>query len=146
VRGDEPTEPERERMADARPILLFDGVCNVCNATVQFVLAHEKSPELRFASLQSAVGAQLVAERGLPGDISTVVLVEGDRVSLRSSAAVRLMRRLKAPWSWLALLWLVPRPLRDLGYDLFARVRYRLFGKRDSCMVPTPELRERFLG
>lgn len=133
-------------MSEPGPILLFDGVCNVCNATVQFVVEHEKAPHIRFASLQSEVGARLVAERGLPNDVSTVVLVEGDRVYTRSAAAVALLGHLKAPWSWLAVLWLVPRPLRDLGYDIFARLRYRLFGKRDRCMVPTPELRARFLG
>lgn len=133
-------------MSDPRPILLFDGVCNVCNATVQFVVEHEREPTIRFASLQSEAGSRLVAERGLPNDVSTVVLVDGDRVYTRSAAAVAVLRHLKAPWRWLAVLWIVPRPLRDLGYDVFARLRYRLFGKREQCMVPTPELRARFLG
>jgi predicted DCC family thiol-disulfide oxidoreductase YuxK len=132
-------------MTEPGPLLLFDGVCNVSNAVVQFVLAHERAPLMRFASLQSELGQRIVRERGLPGDISTVVLVEGDQVSTRSSAAVRVLLHLRAPWRFLALVWIVPKPLRDLGYDLFARVRYRIFGKRESCAVPTPELRARFL-
>ena len=133
-------------MSDHQPILLFDGVCNVCNASVQFIVAHERSPVMQFASLQSELGRRMVRERGLSGDIDTVVLVEGDRVRTRSSAAVGVLEHLGGAWRVLAaLLWLVPRPLRNVGYDVFAHFRYRLFGKRDACMVPTPELRARFL-
>lgn len=129
------------------PIMLFDGVCNVCNASVQFVLKHERAPEIQFASLQSDRGRELVAKHGLDGDISTVVWIEGDRVHTRSSAIVASLKRMRGAWPVLAwLLWVVPKPLRDLGYILFAKNRYRLFGKRDECMVPTPELRARFLG
>jgi predicted DCC family thiol-disulfide oxidoreductase YuxK len=118
----------------------------VCNAAVQFVVAHEREPSLKFASLQSDVGRRIVKERALSGDIDTVVLVDGDRVFLRSSAAVRVLWSLGAAWPALgALLWIVPKPLRDLGYDIFARFRYRLFGRKDACMVPTPELRARFV-
>ena len=125
---------------------MFDGVCNVCNASVQFVVKHESAPLLKFASLQSERGKKIVAERGLSGNIDTVVIVEDDRVYQRSAAAVRVLRRLKAPWRWLAgPLWIIPRPLRDLGYDIFASLRYRLFGKKNACMIPTPELRARFL-
>lgn len=131
---------------DTSPLLLFDGVCNVCNASVKFVVEHEREPRMRFASLQSEVGARLVAQHELPNDVSTVILLEGGKVYTRSAAAVRVLRSLKRPWSWLAALWIVPWPLRDLGYVVFARLRYRIFGKRDSCMVPTPELRMRFLG
>jgi predicted DCC family thiol-disulfide oxidoreductase YuxK len=131
----------------AAPIMLFDGVCNVCNASVQFILKHERSASIQFASLQSARGKELIEKHRLDGDISTVVWVEGDRVFTRSSAIVASLKHLKGAWPALAwLLWVVPKPLRDLGYVIFARNRYRLFGKRDECMVPTPELRARFLG
>lgn len=133
-------------MSDPPPILLFDGVCNVCNATVQFIVAHERAPVMQFASLQSERGRALVAQLGLAGDISTVVLVQGDRALTRSSAAVAVLAHLGGGWRTLGwLLWLVPRPLRNMGYHVFACFRYRLFGKRDHCMVPTPELRARFL-
>jgi predicted DCC family thiol-disulfide oxidoreductase YuxK len=132
---------------DAAPILLFDGVCNVCNASVRFVVAHERLPAMKFASLQSELGRRLVAEHGLSGDIDTVVFIQGHRVLVRSSAAVAVLRHLGGAWRILAaLLWLVPRPLRNVGYDVFAHFRYRLFGRRDECMVPTAELRARFLG
>lgn len=126
--------------------MLFDGVCNVCNAGVQFMLRHERAPEVQFASLQSARGRELVATYGLADDISTVVFIEGGKVFTRSSAAVRAARYLRAPWPALAwLLWVIPKPLRDLAYVVFAANRYRLFGKRHECMVPTAELRARFL-
>lgn len=133
-------------MTSSAPIMLFDGVCNVCNASVQFILKNERAPEVQFASLQSARGKDLVAKHGLSGDVNTVVLIDGDRVFTRSSAVVHAMKRLRGAWPALAwLMWIVPKPLRDVGYILFARNRYRLFGKRDECMVPTPELRARFL-
>lgn len=133
-------------MTSAGPVLLFDGVCNVCNASVQFVLAHEERPDIRFASLQSEWARSVVRERGLPDDISTVILLDGDRVYTRSAAVVQVLRHMRRPWRFLAVIWWVPRPLRDLGYALFARLRYRVFGMRAACMVPTPELRARFIG
>lgn len=127
--------------------MLFDGVCNVCNASVQFILKNERAPTIQFASLQSARGKELVEKHRLDGDVSTVVWVEGDRVLTRSSAIAASMKHLRGVWPVLAwMLWIVPKPLRDIGYILFAKNRYRLFGKRDECMVPTPELRARFLG
>jgi predicted DCC family thiol-disulfide oxidoreductase YuxK len=129
------------------PVLLFDGVCNVCNAAVQFVVNHERAPEFHFASLQSELGKRMLDERGLNHDLDTVVVVDGDRVFTRSSAAVHVLRMMGGGWPLLAaLLWLIPRPIRNVGYDVFAHFRYRFFGKRDSCMVPTPELRSRFVG
>jgi predicted DCC family thiol-disulfide oxidoreductase YuxK len=134
-------------VSTTRPVLLFDGVCNVCNASVQFVLKHERDGAIQFASLQSEAGRRLVEERALPDDVSTVIFLDGDKSYVRSSAAVAVLRHLRAPWSWLApVLQVIPRPLRDLGYAIFARLRYRLFGKRETCMVPTPEIRARFLG
>jgi predicted DCC family thiol-disulfide oxidoreductase YuxK len=133
-------------MTTSMPVLLFDGVCNVCNASVQFVLKHERAPSMQFVPLQSERGTKLIEEQGLTGDLSTVVLLVDGKAYTRSSAAVRVLKLLRGPWTLLAvLLWVVPKPLRDLGYMLFARFRYKLFGKRDACMVPTPEQRARFL-
>jgi len=128
------------------PILFFDGVCNVCAASVQFVLAHERAPTLRFASLQSPLARDVLPPLGInPEDLDSLVLVEDGRAAQRSTAAIAIARHLRAPWSWLRALWIVPRPLRDFAYDLFASQRYRLFGKKDECFVPTPALRARFL-
>lgn len=128
------------------PILLFDGVCNLCNGTVQWVLKHDSRGALRFASLQSDAGQQLLREAGLPGDeFNTVVLYESGLFYTRSDVVLRLFRHLGGAWAWLAWLSIVPRFIRDGIYDRIARNRYRWFGKRESCMMPTPELRSRFL-
>lgn len=125
------------------PVILFDGVCNLCNASVLFVLAHEDGARFRFASLQSTLGQELVRRHRVIAD--SIVLVEGGRAWVRSGAAVRVALGLRWPWRALAAFWIVPAPLRDLGYAVVARLRYRVFGKRDACMVPTPALRARFL-
>ena len=131
----------------AGPVLLFDGVCNLCNGAVQFIIRHDPAGRFRFAALQSDTGERLLREMGLPPDkLDTLVLVEDGRAHQRSTAALRIARRLSGLWPALFYLFIwVPRPLRDLAYDFVARNRYRWFGQRDECMVPTPELRARFL-
>ena len=127
-------------------IVLFDGVCNLCSRSVTFIIEHEREPTIRFASVQSAAGARLLQHHGLdPTDVKTFVLIVGATAYTRSTAAIRVARRLRGAWRLLAVLWIVPRPLRDLAYNLVARNRYRWFGRRDSCMVPTPALRARFI-
>jgi predicted DCC family thiol-disulfide oxidoreductase YuxK len=133
-------------MASGQPILLFDGVCNLCNGIIRFLLNLDKRGVLRFASLQSAAGQAYLQRFSLhPGKLPSVVLVEGDRYSQRSTAALRVMRALGWPYRALYALILVPRPMRDLVYDLIAKNRYRIFGKRETCMLPTPALKARFL-
>ncbi|WP_412069299.1 thiol-disulfide oxidoreductase DCC family protein [Rubrivirga sp. IMCC43871] len=132
-------------MADDGPILLFDGVCNVCDRSVQFVLDHDRRGLVRFASLQSEVGRQLLAECGVDASTDSVVLVANGRCHVRSDAALATARLLDAPWRWLAVARVVPRGLRDAVYDWVARNRYRWFGTRDACRIPTPEVRARFL-
>jgi predicted DCC family thiol-disulfide oxidoreductase YuxK len=128
------------------PILLFDGECNLCNGVVRFVAPRDRGGAIRFAALQSEAGVALQRRFGLdPDDLDTVVLVEGDRCHRKSDAALRVARRLSGAWPVLALLRVVPRPLRDWAYDRFAERRYRWFGRSDACLVPTRELRERFL-
>lgn len=128
------------------PILLFDGVCNLCNGAVQWVIARDPSARFRFASLQSEAGRALLAKHGLPeGALDTVVLVDGDAHFTKSDAALAVARRLGGAWSLLAVFSLVPRPLRDAVYDWVARNRYARWGKRAECWVPTAELRARFL-
>ena len=129
------------------PILLFDGECNLCNGAVQFVLTHEQDNRIRFASLQSATGQQLLEQFGLPTrTYESFVLVDGDRFFTESTAALRVTRYLKGGWKWLYAFIVVPKPIRDWVYRLVARNRYRWFGRQDSCWLPTPEFSERFLG
>ncbi|MBK8979112.1 MAG: thiol-disulfide oxidoreductase DCC family protein [Planctomycetes bacterium] len=133
---------------DDPPVVLFDGVCNLCNGWVRFVLRHERSGAnpLRFAALQSEAGARLLAEHGLPTDrLDSIVLIDGGRASQKSDAVLRLLRHLRQPWRLGAVFRIMPRFLRDAVYDLVARNRYRLFGRRDTCSIPTPETRARFL-
>jgi len=129
-----------------RPVLLFDGVCNLCSGSVQFLIEHDPEGTLRFAPLQSESAQALLEAVGLTDyDFDTIVLVEGEEYYTKSDAALRIARRLERPWS---LLWVgryVPRLLRDAAYDLVASSRYAVFGKKDRCMVPTPEIRDRFL-
>jgi len=133
------------QQAEEGAVLLFDGVCNLCNGAVDFVLRHERAPTLRFAALQSAAGVELLRAHGLSEALETMVLVEAGRASVRSTAALRAARHLRAPWSWAFALLLLPRPLRDGVYRIVARNRLRWFGERETCRVPTPELRARFL-
>ena len=125
------------------PVILFDGVCNLCNGFVQFVIARDPGARFRFAALQSDSARRLLDGLGAVPD--SVVLVDGGRVYTRSAAALRIARRLPFPWSLAQALIVVPRPLRDWVYDRIARHRYRWFGRKDVCMIPTPDLRARFL-
>lgn len=131
----------------AAPVLLFDGVCNLCNGAVAFVIRRDARARFRFAPLQSPAADALLASLGVSraGLPDSFVLVEDGRVHLRSTAALRVARGLRFPWPLLGVLLVVPRFLRDPLYDFVARNRYRWFGKRDECMVPTAELQARFL-
>jgi len=136
----------REPEPTAHPVVLFDGVCNLCAGAVQFVLRRDRAGRFRFAALQSAAAQQLLATAGVVRPaLDSIVLVEPDRTSTRSTAVLRIAMGLRFPWPLAAVLLLVPRPLRDLVYDLVARRRYRWFGQRASCWVPTAATRARFL-
>ena len=133
-------------MSASGPILLFDGVCNLCNGVVQWVIARDPAAQFRFASLQSEAGRTLLAQHQLPLDaMDTVVLVDGAAHWRKSDAALEMLRRLGGAWPLLSALRVVPRGLRDAAYDWIARNRYGWWGKRDECWIPTPELRARFL-
>jgi predicted DCC family thiol-disulfide oxidoreductase YuxK len=125
-------------------ILLFDGVCNLCNGVVQFVIARDPQAKIRFASQQSEAGLELLRQYKLP-EMTSVVLIQNGQALLRSDAVLEIARLLPAPWSWAVAFKFLPRAWRDFVYDLVARSRYSIFGKRDACWLPTPELRARFL-
>ncbi|TBL78660.1 thiol-disulfide oxidoreductase DCC family protein [Paenibacillus thalictri] len=126
-------------------IVLYDGVCGLCNGVVQFLLKRDRKMKFRFAALESEYGQKLLQRLELPADLSSFVLVESGRAYLKSTAAMRLCRKLPGLWPLLSVGHLVPRPMRDGVYDLVARNRYRWFGKHDACPLPRPEWRERFL-
>jgi len=135
------------KTADEHPLVLFDGVCNLCNASINFMIDRDPRSRLRFAPLQSELGQSLLREHGLPpAELDSMVLLSEGKVYRKSSAALRIAQRLKWPWPLLSGFLIVPRLLRDPFYNLVARNRYRWFGRQESCRVPTPELRERFLG
>ena len=127
-------------------LILFDGVCVLCNGSMQFILKHERAAEFHFAAVQSAAGRRALAAHGQPTeDWDSVVVVDGTAVYLKSDAAIRIAGDLRAPWSWLRVLAILPRGLRDWLYDRVARNRYRLFGRYDQCRVPNAEQRGRIL-
>jgi predicted DCC family thiol-disulfide oxidoreductase YuxK len=133
-------------VSDAGPVLLFDGVCNLCNGAIRFVVRHDTAERFRFAPLQSDAARRLTADCDAdPSDLDSVVLVEDGECHVRSEAALRTARHLASPYDRLWALRFVPRPLRDAVYDLVAEHRYDVFGRREECMVPSPELEARFL-
>jgi predicted DCC family thiol-disulfide oxidoreductase YuxK len=133
------------------PIILYDGVCGLCSRLCQFVLARDSAGRFRFATLQGAVAAEILARHGRdPRDLDTLYLVlapgqPGERLLRKSDAALWIVRQLGGPWRLSGALRIVPRAIRDLGYDLVARTRYRLFGRFDTCQLPDPRHRARFL-
>ena len=127
-------------------LVIFDGVCNLCVGSVKFILRYEAGPDLQFAAVQSALGSRMASEHGFdPTDVKTFILIEDGKAYFRSDAAIHVALYLRRPWRWLAAVRFVPRCVRDWGYNLVAANRYRWFGRTDSCMVPTPELRRRFI-
>jgi len=127
-------------------LVLFDGVCNLCNGVVQFIIARDPHGRFHFAALQSAAARRVIEEHSAPDRLpDAIVLVEDGRLYTRSTAALRIARRLTFPWPLTVVLLAVPRPLRDWVYALFASRRYRWFGRRETCMMATPELRARFI-
>jgi len=135
------------REFNSQSIILFDGVCNLCNGSVIFILKNERRPLFRFASIQSDIGKELLVRHGFPVDYSqAVILIDDEKIHTGSTAALKIGQTLKFPWSFLATIGLiVPRSIRDWVYAQIAKHRYQWFGKRDVCMVPTANLRARFL-
>jgi predicted DCC family thiol-disulfide oxidoreductase YuxK len=133
------------------PVLLYDGLCGFCDGTVQFILKHDRRGELRFATLQGDYARAIVTRHPELANVDSLVLVEHDpgsgaeRVYVRSTGALRLARYLGGAWHLARVAGIMPRFLRDLAYDAFARIRYRVFGRYDSCPIPTPEQRARFI-
>lgn len=132
---------------NGKKIILFDGVCNLCNNSVLFVIKRDKKDVFRYASLQSEVGQQLVHERGIDtSQVDSIILIEpGVAYFTKSDAALEIAQHLGGLWKLSAVFTWVPKSIRDVVYDFVARNRYKWYGKKDACMVPTPELRGKFL-
>ncbi len=126
-------------------IILFDGVCNFCDSTVQFIIKRDQAGYFQFASLQSDIGQNLLAQFNISKTIDSVILIEHKQVFFESTAALKICKKLDRLWPCLYLFILVPPFIRNALYRLFAKYRYRLFGQKSECLLPTPSQRQRFL-
>jgi predicted DCC family thiol-disulfide oxidoreductase YuxK len=127
-------------------IVLFDGVCQLCNRSVNFIIRRDRGGRFKFAPLQSHIGQECLRQHSLsPDEFDTFVLIAGGRAYTRSTAVLRVARGLSGLWPLAYLLIIVPKPVRDAAYQVVARNRYKWFGKREACMLPTAEVKERFL-
>ncbi|MCA9425451.1 MAG: thiol-disulfide oxidoreductase DCC family protein [Candidatus Omnitrophica bacterium] len=133
-------------METEKPIILFDGVCNFCNSSVDFVIARDPKGIFRLGALQSEEAKPYLEKYEIdPDDLSSMALIEDGKLYRRSTAALRIARRLKQPWPLLYVFIVIPPFVRDFVYNWIAKNRYKWFGKMESCRMPTDELRERFL-
>jgi predicted DCC family thiol-disulfide oxidoreductase YuxK len=140
------TTPTNATTTAGEHVVLFDGVCNLCNGFVQFIIERDPKALFRFGALQSAEAADLLRESTVrPEDLSTVIYIRKGRVLTRSTAALYVLKDLGGPWSLCFVFIIVPPFIRNGVYGWVARNRYKWFGQRESCMLPTPELRARFL-
>ncbi|MGA8855162.1 MAG: thiol-disulfide oxidoreductase DCC family protein [Christiangramia sp.] len=130
-----------------KKIILFDGVCNLCDGAVQFIIKHDKKDVFRYASLQSDIGRKLVDERGLdPSELDSIMMIDpGVAYYRKSTAALEISRELSGGYSLLKNFLFIPESIRDGVYDFIANNRYKWFGKKEQCMIPTPELKAKFL-
>jgi predicted DCC family thiol-disulfide oxidoreductase YuxK len=129
------------------PIILFDGVCNLCNSSVLFIIHRDPKAKFRFTSLQSDYGKNLLNRFGLSdSELNSVLLIKQDKLFQRSNAALEIARHLTGAWPLLYGFKIIPVFFRDWIYNWIASNRYKWFGKKDSCMIPTPELKSRFVG
>ena len=132
--------------SNQHPILLFDGVCNLCNGFVQFVIKRDPEGIFRFTALQSKAGQELLTtHQQEKSNLSTVILLENGRVYTHSDVALRVATRLGGAWSLFSVFSIIPRSIRDHIYNWVAQNRYPWFGKKEQCMIPTPDIKARFL-
>lgn len=127
-------------------IILFDGICNLCNSSVQFVLRHDKNKKFNFASLQSDAALKLLLQFNVKNSkLDSIVLIEGNKIYDKSTAALKIAKELHGFWSIFYVFILIPKPIRDFVYDFIAKNRYRWFGKKDSCLMSLNGVEDRFL-
>lgn len=139
-------ERAKRLMSEHQHIILFDGVCNLCSAWVEFVVKRDPSSRFHFCSVQSDTGRALLMSNGLPTDsFDTMVYIRHGNVFVRSSAFLEIVKKLPLLWPCLSLALYVPRVIRDTCYNMIAKNRYRLWGKKEQCMVPSAEIKKRFI-
>ncbi|MCY8485824.1 thiol-disulfide oxidoreductase DCC family protein [Bacillus atrophaeus] len=127
-------------------VLLFDGVCNLCNGAVQFIIKRDPDGLISFSSLQSETGQRLLKLNRLPTEhFDSFVFIEDGKVYTKSTAAIKVFRHLRGAWRFSVVLLAVPRPVRNMVYSLIAKNRYKWFGKKNECMLPSPAIKKRFL-
>ena len=126
-------------------IILFDGVCNFCDQSVQFIIKRDRVGFYKFASLQSDIGQKLLEQHEVPNDTDSFLFIKNNKVYSKSTAALHVVRNLDGLWKVLYPLLIIPRPIRDFFYNILAKNRYKWFGKKESCTLPSPEIRNRFL-
>ncbi|MEM7380593.1 MAG: DUF393 domain-containing protein [Bacteroidota bacterium] len=133
---------------DSKQLIFFDGVCNLCNSSIQFIIKRDKKDQFRFAALQSAMGEAFIRERQIDtSKVDSIILYEPDiAYYTKSTAALKIGQAFGGGYKLLAIFEWIPRPIRDWFYDRIAKNRYRWFGKQDACMIPTPELTAKFVG
>jgi predicted DCC family thiol-disulfide oxidoreductase YuxK len=134
------------RAIEDKEIILFDGVCNFCNSSINFIIDHDPSKKFRFASLQSPIGQELLKKHHLDTQaFDSVILLKNNHLYQRSSASLEIVKSLSGAWKYLAVLQILPSAWLDFFYVLVAKNRYKIFGKSETCRMITPELKERFL-
>ena len=133
-------------MPSSSPILLFDGVCNLCNGLVRFIIKHDKKGSIRFAALQSSAGEKLINQFTIAtNDLDSLIFLDGNKYFIKSEAVFEIINHLGGGWKLLLILKIFPKRFCDFIYERFASVRYKMWGKRESCMIPTKELMHRFI-
>jgi predicted DCC family thiol-disulfide oxidoreductase YuxK len=131
---------------DDYPVILFDGVCNFCNGAINLLLKQDKKDIFRFAPLQSEAGQKLLVQYQIPQKgFESFVLIQNEKVYQKSTAALKVLNKLPWHWKGLQMLWIIPKFISDAIYDFIAKNRYKWFGKKEECMIPSPEMRNRFL-
>ena len=127
-------------------VVVFDGICTLCNSSVDFIIRRDRKDHFSFTANQHEHGRKILEDHGeKPDKVETLYLLEEGKLYKKSTAALRIARQLPAPWSWLYVFIIVPRPIRDAVYGLIAKNRYRLFGQKETCRIPTPAERAKFL-
>lgn len=129
-----------------QPIIFFDGVCNLCNSSVNYFIKRDKKNILKFASLQSDAAKQILLQFGVEKvDLKSIIVLNNNKLYLESSAIIEILKQLGGIYKIFTIFWIIPKPIRDFLYQIIAKNRYRWFGKKESCMIPTPELKNKFI-
>ncbi|MGD8781490.1 MAG: thiol-disulfide oxidoreductase DCC family protein [Ignavibacteria bacterium] len=128
-----------------KPVIFFDGVCNLCNASINFIIKHDYKKVFRYAPLQSEISKKLLKSSSIVNGIDSVVLLKNNEIFIKSDAAFEILKEFRPFWKMLLVFKLLPKFIRDHLYDYIAKNRYKWFGKKEECMVPTRELKSLFL-